>query len=64
MDKETPWKKDAGDRTKVLKEVIEKILVISEISKPIIPETAGKIAEVFTLGKIKSIEPLFGRAAI
>ncbi|HBP51535.1 MAG: Methionine-tRNA ligase [Candidatus Shapirobacteria bacterium GW2011_GWE1_38_10] len=57
LNKKTPWKLDKEDpeRKKILKEIIQYLLVAIKFLKPIMPDTCEKIEEVFK-GEIKPLE--------
>ena len=56
-----PWKLKDDELKDTLFEAIKEIRVISYNLKPFMPETAEKIEKQFSVGKIKSEEPLFPR---
>lgn len=64
LNQKEPWKlpKDSDERKGVLSDCIENLFRTSYLLKPIIPETAQKIYEVFNKPTIQALEkPLFPR---
>ncbi len=61
LSEKKPWLLDEEQAKKVLKAVVDSILLIAVELKPFMPTTAKKIIEHFTAEKITAMEPMFPR---
>jgi len=61
IDAEKPWTLIGKELDKVLRPLIDQIIVIGYLLKPFMPETADKIIKQFSASKIISQSPLFPR---
>jgi methionyl-tRNA synthetase len=55
LNEESPWKKEGSEKEAILNNVILKILNISALLEPIMPETSLKIREIFMNNKMPEI---------
>jgi methionyl-tRNA synthetase len=55
LNEESPWKKEGSEKEAILNNVILKILNISALLEPIMPETSLKIKDTFINNKIPEI---------
>lgn len=60
IDKEKPWENKDNSK-KVLENLVEQILIIKNLIKPFLPQTAEAIENQFKAEKIKKEAPLFPR---
>ncbi len=62
IEKEQPWKvEDLAKLKDLLQNWVERINQIAFEIKPFLPETSGKIQNIFNESKVKSVNPLFPR---
>jgi len=55
LNEKSPWKKEGSEKEAILNNVILKILNISALLEPIMPETSLKIREIFMNNKMPEI---------
>lgn len=61
LSETTPWKKKGDEQKSILEQAVGRIVVIAQLLRPFMPETAEKITSHFSSSSITAVSPMFPR---